>query len=386
MRWRVPQKPVNIIMMKKQFPTLYSRTATGAVQIWTIIVDGDSYYTMHGQQGGAIQTTLPTVAVPTNEGRANYRDGEAQALFEAQAAFDKKKKSGGYFEHIDNIDEESFVEPMLAKKFVDRKDKVKYPCISQTKYNGSRCIATRYGLFSRKGERWVSTPHIEESLKDFFTKWPQAVLDGELMGEGFKANLNETMKLIRKTVKISPQDLKDSEAKVRYFVYDGYGFEGITQKSIYTDRAKAIKKALSGNPYYREVESVICNNEEEVMAHFGTLVGNGEEGSIIRIIDAPYENKRSSQLLKLKESDDSEGVILDITPGVGNWAGTGKRITLKWKGQVFDASFKGTYDQAKAFLENKDQWIGKTVTFLYNGLTGLGTPNFARIDFNNCLK
>ena len=82
-------------MMKKQFPTLYSRTATGAVQIWTIIVDGDSYYTMHGQQGGAIQTTLPTVAVPTNEGRANYRDGEAQALFEAQAAFDKKKKSGG---------------------------------------------------------------------------------------------------------------------------------------------------------------------------------------------------------------------------------------------------------------------------------------------------
>lgn len=30
--------------------------------------------------------------------------------------------------------------------------------------------------------------------------------------------------------------------------------------------------------------------------------------------------------------------------------------------------------------------IDRTVTFLYNGLTGLGTPNYARMDIKNCFK
>jgi len=39
-----------------------------------------------------------------------------------------------------------------------------------------------------------------------------------------------------------------------------------------------------------------------------------------------------------------------------------------------------------------DEWnsdptlLGKEVTFLYMGLTGLGTPNFARVDPDNCFK
>ena len=264
--------------MKKTFPTLYSRTSTGAIQQWTIFVEGDEYYTEHGQQNGKIVRSAPTVALPTNEGRANHRNANEQAEFEAQASWDKKQKSGGYSMNVKDIDTQKFVEPMLAKKFKDRQKKVTYPVISQCKYNGGRCVATKDGLFTRKGEKYLSVPHIENSLKEFFEKNPEAILDGELMGDGFKTCLNETMKLIRKTVKITPQDLVDSEKLVKYHIYDCYDCFNIKQSDGYLVRNSAIDYVVEGNSYCRKVESTICQNEEDVFDHFDKLTSDNEEG------------------------------------------------------------------------------------------------------------
>ena len=370
----------------KTFPTLYSRTSTGAVQQWDILVEGDTYFTRYGQVGGLIQETNPTVALPTNVGRSNERNGEEQAVFEAEAAWDKKQKSGGYSVSIKDIDTQKFVEPMLCKKFLDRKDKIKYPVLSQIKFNGARCVATKYGLFSRKGEKFLNAQHIEESLVGFFKEFPDAVLDGELMCEGYKQELNETMKLIRRTVNITQEQRDNSKKLVRYFVYDLYDCFDIKKTDCYSKRGAAIDKVTLYNPYCIAVKSVICKNESEVFNHFNTLIGNNEEGSIIRLLNAPYEGKRSSNILKLKSEDSSEAKILNITEGTGNWSGTGKIITIEWEGKVFDATFKGTMEDAKQFLTDKDEWIGKVVTFLYNGLTGLKVPQYARIDYKNCLK
>jgi hypothetical protein len=40
-----------------KLPTLYSRTATGAIQVWTIEIQMNAYRTLHGQHGGKIVTT-----------------------------------------------------------------------------------------------------------------------------------------------------------------------------------------------------------------------------------------------------------------------------------------------------------------------------------------
>ena len=53
---------------------------------------------------------------------------------------------------------------------------------------------------------------------------------------------------------------------------------------------------------------------------------------------------------------------------------------------ITDATFKGTMEDCAQFLVDRDKWIGREVTFLYNGLTGLGSPNYSRVDFKNCLK
>ena len=57
-----------------------------------------------------------------------------------------------------------------------------------------------------------------------------------------------------------------------------------------------------------------------------------------------------------------------------------------WVDSSKEATFKGTREEAVQFLKDKKKWVGKTVTFLYNGLTGLGTPNYARVDIRNCTK
>ena len=71
-------------------PTLYSRTSTGAIQIWTIIVEYDAYRTVHGQLNGRLQTTEWTICKPKNEGKVNATTADEQALKDAKTLWKKK--------------------------------------------------------------------------------------------------------------------------------------------------------------------------------------------------------------------------------------------------------------------------------------------------------
>lgn len=377
-----------------KFPILFKRTNTSAIQQWRIWTEINtkgkdkivSIVTEYGQKDSDnLQFTTEIIKEGKNIGKKNETSIEQQADKEAKANWDKKKKNG-YFENIKQIDKQTFFQPMLAKKFDEFKTKISYPVILDRKYNGGRLIAKKDGLFSRKGELFLSIPHIFEVLKPLFDKYPDLILDGEVYNHEYRYKLNEIMHLIRKSKNISKQDLIDSEAKIKYYVYDGLGFDGVTNTTRLVERRKAIKKHFSNIKYIEIVTGQTVDTEKELYKYYEDFLEDGYEGGIVRNIDSPYENKRSKYLLKLKPEDDSEATILDINEGVGNWAGTGKKITLEWQGQKFDASFKGSIEQGREFLKNKKQWIGKEVTFLYNGLTGLGTPNFARIDINNCLK
>ena len=296
----------------------------------------------------------------------------------------------------------AYVEPRLANKYKEyKKDKktnenvIKIRDIKlgvkkwgvQCKFNGNRAVATKDGLKTRKGEIWVSVPHISESLVKFFQKHPNAVLDGELYNYDLRQKLNQLSKIVRKTVNITPEILKRSKEIVKFYVYDGYGFDGMDESVSYSKRKEWIDKNVVGK--YDHIESVkttVVTKVEQIDKLFGEYLADNQEGAMLRDLDAAYEHKRSNTLLKYKPEDDDEGIILDIKEGTGNWAGAATIVTLKWKGKTFDGTFKGDYDVRVEILKNKKEWIGKEVTFLYVGFTGLGTPNYARIDPDNCFK
>jgi len=374
--------------MIKQFDTLYSRDSLGNIRIWKMEQNDSKYRTISGLIDGEQVTSEWTIAEGKNAGKKNETSDKEQATKEIEAKYKKQRKTG-YFDDINNVDDMGYIEPMLAKLYKDYSDKIDFSkgeYILQCKFNGMRCVATKSGLFTRKGEKYLSCPHIEKSLNSFFEKYPDAVLDGELFNNDLRQQLNEISKLIRRTVNISQNDLERSEKLVRYYVYDGYDF-GISKDCCYKERKKWIDtNIVNSYKYIMPVKDFNINSESDLDKHYSSFIDDGHEGVMLRYVNMGYEHKRSKNLLKVKPEDSEEAIIVDIKEGTGNWSGTGKTITLDWNGKVFDASFKGSYEEAVEFLRNRKKWLGQNVEFLYNGLTGKGTPNFARVDGNNCLK
>jgi len=298
-----------------KLPMLFARTNTGAIQTWTIEVDGNKYRTHYGQLDGAIQITEWTLCVGKNTGKKNATSNEDQAVKEAKATW-KKKKESGYFEKITDIDGVSFTEPMLAKNYDDYKDDLKYPVYSQPKLDGIRCVVKKDGMWSRNGKPIVSAPHVLVALKDFFVKFPNAILDGELYADKFANDFNAICSLVKKT-KPTPEDLTESAKNIQYWVYDW-----IVQKT-FSDRNA-------------DITTYLVNN------------------------------------------NDSEFKILDIVEGIGNKSGmAGYMVFKNHKGIEFHSNIKGTREYLKELLKNKNKLIGKSATVKYFNLTpGDELPRF----------
>ena len=385
----------------KTLPTLYSRTSNGDIQTWTMEVAGAGYRTITGRQGGTLTFNDFKYAEGKNEGRSNETSPEQQALSEATAHWNKRKEFG-YFENVKDVDNElagvdvmlaatldNYLDPKKPKKYVWNRTKT---LLVQNKYNGVRCTARlekgEVVLRSRGFKIWKSVPHINASLVKFFQDYPTAVLDGELYNYDLRQKLNELISIVRNQ-KPTAADFVEAEQKVRYYVYDGYGFSPAFESDCpYCLRKAFIDRTLPKySKYFATVKTSEVDSTEHLDKLYESFLADGDEGAIARFPDSPYEHGRRSEfLLKYKPEDDAEGEIIDIEEGEGNWAGAAKVIWLSWNGKVFKGTMRGSYEENKAILENKEAYIGLEVTFFYTGLTGKGTPNYARVDPSNCLK
>lgn len=355
-----------------KLPTLYSRTSTGAVQTWTIEVEDDSFRTIHGQLDGKLQTTEWTVCEATNIGRANERTPQEQADFEARALWQKKLDSG-YKTDINDIDTRTFIEPMLAKKWEDRKDKVEFPVYSQPKLDGMRAIITKDGAKSRNGKDWVAIPHILKVLKPLFDAYPGLVLDGELYNHDLKHDFNKITSLVKKT-KPTAKDLQESSEVVQFWWYDIVGHYTFGKRK---DMIKEFKEEFGLPECIQVVPTHFVENSEELDELYGGYLENGYEGQMIRL-DTPYECKRSSTLLKRKEFQDQEYKILDILEGVGNRSGyAGAMVFENELGIQFNSNIKGDRKWLQELLDNKSQYIGQLATVVFfNKTPDKSVPRF----------
>ena len=377
--------------MKKIFNSLFTIDSCNNIRIWYMEVDGENYRTVSGLQNGEQVVSEWSKAEAKNIGRSNATTAEEQAVKEVESRYKKQLKTG-YFEKVEEVNNFQYVEPMLAKSFEDYRHSIDLSNKKwwlNIKYNGIRMIATKDGLYTRKGEKFVSVPHIEESLKPFFEKYPNAVLDGECFNLEYRQQLNEIVKLARKTKHITALDLKRSRELIKYYVYDGYNFENnLNEEAPYHQRKAWIDKNVTKYEFIESVPEWIIDSQETLNQEYASFVASGHEGGILRFSEMSYEHKRSKNLLKIKPVDDDEFIIEEIKEGSGNWSGKAKIISLRSIDSklYFDSTFKGTMEEAKKFLEEKNQWIGKKVTIFFNGLTGLGVPQYAQFDPKNSFK
>ena len=117
--------------------------------------------------------------------------------------------------------------------------------------------------------------------------------------------------------------------------------------------------------------------ENKIQCKVLSYNSEGYEGAIARNMAGQYEGKRSSNLIKVKEFDDSEFEIDHIEEGRGKLQGhVGAFVCITKSGKEFKAKMKGDTAQLKVYFDNPRTWQGRLLTVQYQGLSAYGIPRF----------
>ena len=347
---------------------LFKRAVNGKTLEWEVEVKDACFRTISGYTDGVKTVSEWTCCEAKNVGKKNATTPEQQAMSEAKAMWTKRVELGS-FESISDIDKPVHFKPMLAHKYEDYKDKIKYPIFSQPKLDGIRCIVRADGMWSRNGKKIISAPHIFESLKPLFENDPELIFDGELYADKFANDFNTICSLVKKT-KPTSNDLKESKDKIEYHIYDLPSHQG-----TFSERYTALVE-LNLSDCCKRVRTDVCLDENVLKDWYEDYVEWGYEGQMIRL-DNEYENKRSKSLLKHKSFIDEEYTILDVEEGGGNKTGMiGSFVFENKDGKRFNASPKFNWEECIEMWNNRHELIGKEATVKYFNLTPDNVPRF----------
>lgn len=370
----------------KTLPTLYKKTSTGAIQEWTIRVYQESMNstattieTVFGQLNSQkIQSTTDIISEGKNIGKKNETTPYDQAIHEATSKWEKQQKKG-YVNSIEMAEAgglssliEGGIVPMLAHKFSEQAHKIKYPCYAQPKLDGIRCLAIvkdgECTLWSRTRKPITGVPHIAREVERLYGRL-DITLDGELYNHDLKKDFEKIVSFVRQE---TPQP---GHEIVQYHIYDV-----VTERTFgerWEDFFQRLPIPAEPPKYCFMVSTGMLQNEDQVPGAFESAVTMGFEGLMLRNKDSKYVNKRSYDLLKVKEFNEEEFEILGIEEGRGKLAGSAIFVCQAENGKPFKAKMDGDTAMLKKFFVNHTLWMCKKLTVQFQGLTGKeGVPRF----------
>ena len=276
----------------------------------------------------------------------------------------------------------------------------------QPKLDGIRCYITKDGMFTRNHKPIVSCPHIFEWFQKFYNDdRVETIFDGELYNHALKNEFSKIVSLVRKT-KPTPEALAESAEKIKFYCYDYFVPERDFLK--FSDRIRGVNgiiKEFGVEP--RElgdtgimldvnvspvvpVETEYVQSHEEVKLFEDSVLSRGFEGAMIRE-DAPYEQKRSWTLQKVKQFMDEEFKIVGFEERVSRSRNgvahepyktglLGKFIMEMPDGRTFGAPPGKGFDHAKLkeIWDDRSSYIGLMATVEFFEYTEYGVPRFPK--------
>ena len=259
--------------------------------------------------------------------------------------------------------------PMLAHVYTDQ-NQIDWgqPVYMQPKLDGVRCIFTKDGAFSRTGKRFMNVKHIEEELQELFKQKPNLILDGELYNHRLKDDFEKIISLVRKQ-KPTDEDRSEARRLTQYHVYDyvdGSSFD-------YKKRQDNLTCSDMYCPSIHYTETIKVATPAMIKVLHQRFLDKGYEGSIIRL-NGEYEQKRSKNLLKVKDFSDSEAEITGFVEGKGKRLGTiGKFIAVDSQGMQFGMPVMDKFKYLQDNFKEMQTWTGKIATFTYFEKTKRGS-------------
>ena len=261
------------------------------------------------------------------------------------------------------------IKPMLASKFdFDKPPKGEF-CVTE-KLDGIRCMAIckedGVQLFSRQGKLIEGCASIEMVLtglriqigRDF-------VLDGELLA--MDCEYDTVYKETTKRVK-NKNEIKEG---IYYMAFDMLEMEEFNQlKGIhkYHERLQKLLDLdkLMGSMFVRIIRPLYIGNDmDEVLELLKVYKKLGAEGLMVNLMDAPYEFKRSKNILKVKVMQTADLRIVGFEEGQGRNAGKLGAILVDFKGGIVKVG-SGFTDFDREFIwKNQHLYINRVVEVSY---------------------
>lgn len=336
---------------------LFKKAKSGKFITWQIFVKENSFCTIEGFEDGKLTQSDPTVCLGKNIGKSNETTPEQQALLEAKAKYEKKLKEG-----YSPTKEDSFLfEPMLAKNYQDYLKDIPDWVYVQPKIDGIRSNLINGVHISRKGNAFVSVPHLNFPF--------EGILDGELYNHDLKEDFEKIVSLVKKT-KPTQEDLEESAKVIKYYVYD------IVSEYNFEVRTNLVRAICENNPNFVYLPTYYIP-KTLIGEYHKSFLEQGYEGTMVRIGGQPYINGRTKYLLKYKDFIDDEFTILDIIEGKGNRSGKAGNLVIQVSPDITcDVSMTGSEEFMEKVLLDKTQIIGKQATVKFFGYTKKGKLRF----------
>lgn len=239
---------------------------------------------------------------------------------------------------------------------------IKHYWISE-KYDGVRAYWDGRHLVSRQG-------HVYQAPQWFTANFPDQPLDGELWLA--RGQFDRLSGIVRKKI-----PLDDQWRQVRYMVFDMPQSPG-----SFNQRLIALQSLPDLPEWLEIIKQWRVDSETALLDQLQTFVANGAEGLMLHHGQSLYSTKRSDDLLKLKPTLDSEGVVLSYEEGKGKFTGM---MGAMWVEALLPDSTGNPIVQrfkiGTGFTHAERQSpppIGSEITFQYSGLTSKGKPRFVR--------
>jgi DNA ligase-1 len=242
------------------------------------------------------------------------------------------------------------------------------------KLDGCRCICIidengEPKYFSRAGNEFMTLKNLDAEIISLGLK--NMVIDGEICM--LDANGNENFQGIIKEIKRKDHTIENPF----FYMFDLLTMEEFVNKEGTTPFS--VRNVQLDNLFFQRefnhidyLPQTILLDERMLTYHAVQAKENGWEGLMLRK-DAPYQGKRSNDVLKVKQFYDAEYVVVDIENAVNRVIVDGKEVeemmmrnvVIEHKGNRVQVGSGFSHEQKRFYFENPSEILGKQITVQY---------------------
>ena len=280
----------------------------------------------------------------------------------------------------------------LAEKF-DSTTVLRYPLAVEAKYDGLRITMVfkdGSGVAKTRGDKQYNDV-LGNILQILAPKVINGAVDGEIYaeweptgplstfgGKRYKSPWGKTSAMLKTGTgrngfdpnRLTDQMWEEIKRDLKFWAFDLISLDVYDpsvgmDKTPFSERRANLVNLIAGlgkkSPVKLMPQRIAHDREELDEAHTDFLAAQ-HEGSMIKMLDAPYIPSRTAVMLKRKELEFIDGVILEVLPGTGrnaNWAGS-YRVRLSASGLETSCNIRGDANRQDHW-NRRDELVGTCI-------------------------